>query len=97
MKVTKQYVFEPSDLDPPGQDQYEYWIYDFTLEDRHYGVRRYTDTPDHATILDRIRNADEQALADASAIERYLVASEGVETVYRYDTKTGVFGRVVEP
>src|SRR5215204_6916292 len=97
MRVTKRHVFEPSAFDPPDQDQYEYWIYEFTLEGREYQVRRYTDQPDVATILSNIRNADQQALADAAEIARHLIENEGVRTIYRYDTKTGGFGRKVEP
>jgi hypothetical protein len=97
LTVTKRHVFEPSAFDPPDQDQYEYWIYEFQVEGREYVVRRYTDEPDRATILSNVRNADEQALADAVQIARYLIEREGVATVFRYDTKTGVFGRKVEP
>jgi hypothetical protein len=97
LTVTKQHVFEPSAFDPPEQDQYEYWAYEFNVEGREYAVRRYTEDPHEATILTNVRNADEQALADVAAIARYLIESEDVTTVFRYDTKTGVFSRKVEP
>jgi len=97
LTVTKRHVFEPSAVDPPDHDQYEYWLYEFQVEGREYAVRRYTDEPDQATILSNVGNADEQALADAADIARYLIDQEGVATVSRYDAKTGVFGRKVEP
>jgi len=97
LTVTKRYVFEPSAFDPPDQDQYEYWIYEFQVEGREYVVRRYADEPDQATIVSNVRNADEQALADAAEIARYLIDREGVSAVFRYDTKSGGFGRKVAP
>jgi hypothetical protein len=33
LKVTKRHVFEPSS-DPPDQAQYEYWVYEFTVDGR---------------------------------------------------------------
>jgi hypothetical protein len=56
-----------------------------------------TDTADGATIFANIWNADEQALADATVTARHLIESGGVRRVFRYDTKTGVFGREVQP
>jgi hypothetical protein len=44
-----------------------------------------------------MRNADEQALADARLIARYLIDEEGVEKVNRYNTATGIYDRPVEP
>jgi hypothetical protein len=36
VKVTKEYVLEPSVFDPPDQDEYEYWVYEL---DRLLGGR----------------------------------------------------------
>jgi hypothetical protein len=94
VNVEKRYVFEPA-LGPEDQDQYEYWAYSFDVDGRVYDVRRYCDDADEATILSDVRNADEQALADAERIARYLIEHDGVLRVYRYDTRTGVFGRLV--
>jgi len=95
--LEKRYHFDPSSSDPPGQDEYEYWIYRFAVDSRTYKVRRYTDFPEEAHILSNIRNADEQALADAALIAKYLVDQEGVTEVNRYNTATGIFDRRVVP
>jgi hypothetical protein len=95
VNVAKRHVFEPSAFDPPDQDQYEYWAYTFDVDGREYDVRRYCDDADEATILSNVRNADSQALGDAQRIAGYLIEHEGVLRVYRYDTRTGVFGRLV--
>lgn len=94
MNVEKRHVFEPA-VGPEGEDRYEYWAYCFDLDGRVYDVRRYCDDADEATILSDVRSADEQALADAERIARYLIEHESVLRVYRYDTRTGVFGRLV--
>ncbi len=96
-RVEKQYVFEPSTFDPPEQDQYEFWAYTFEVDGRRYEVRRYCSFPEEATILSTIRNSDDRALADAALIARYLVDEEGVETVNRHNTASGLFDRRVEP
>jgi hypothetical protein len=36
VKVTNEYVFDPSVCDPADQDEYEYWVYDL---DRLLGGR----------------------------------------------------------
>ena len=96
-RVRRRYVFDPSMFDPPDQDEYAYCIYTFEIEGRVYDVRRYLDDPEEAHILSNVRNADEQALADARLIARHLVDEEGVRVVHRYNTKTGVFDRRVVP
>jgi hypothetical protein len=95
--LEKTLHFDPSTSDPPEQDEYEYWMYRFDVDGRIYDVRRYTDFPTEAHFLSTIRNADEQALLDAASIARYLVDHEGVSTVNRHNTATGVFDRRVQP
>ena len=94
VKVAKEHIVGPSDLDPPGQDQYEYFAYTFTIDDRVYEVRRYVGD-DHATIVSTVRDSDDQARSDAESIARHLIDSEGVARVYRYDTSTGGYGCLV--
>ena len=97
MKVTKEYVFEPSAFDLPDQDQYKYWLYTFNLSERTYSARRYTDQPERATILDTIRGSDAVAQADARAIARYLMDVERVERVDAYNTHSGSFDWRIDP
>jgi hypothetical protein len=65
------------------------------MDGRVYDVRRYCDEPDEATILTNIRNADSEALADADRVAAYLLERERVRRVYRYDTRRGLFRRLV--
>jgi hypothetical protein len=95
--VKKEYRFDESSFDPPEQDEYRYWLYTFEVSGRTYFVRRYCDEADEAHILSNVRNDDEQALADAGDVARYLVDLEGVRRVNRYNTATGLFNRPVEP
>jgi hypothetical protein len=78
-------------------ETHRYWVYEFEVAGCPYNARRYTDTADGATIFANIWNADEQALADATVTARHLIESGGVRRVFRYGTKTGVFGREVQP
>ena len=95
--VTKELVFDPSSSDPPEQDEYEYWLYEFRIDSRSYTARRFTDEPQSATIVSTIRDADAEAVADAARIARYLIDVEGVKEVFRYEGKTGIYSQRVEP
>jgi hypothetical protein len=95
--VETRHNLVPSIFDPPEQDQYDNWGYTFEVDGRTYEMRRYCDMPEEAHFLSNIRNADEQALADAGLIARYLIDEEGVEEVNRYNTATGTYDRPVEP
>ena len=88
---------DPRAFDPPAQDQDEYWLYTFELSGRTYSVRRYTDEPERAAILDIIRRSDEGALADARAIARYLIETEEVGRVDAYNTSSGVYDWPIDP
>ena len=81
MKVTKDYVFEPSAFDPRDQDRYEYWVYTFGFGNRELSFRRYLDDPDEASIPRPPRKAEIYDDADFAEAVAYLVREEGVRRV----------------
>ena len=81
MKVTKEYVFEPSVFDPPDQDEYEYWVYTFEFGDHELAFRRYLDDPEEASIPDAPRKAEIYDDAEFAEAVAYLVREEGVQRV----------------
>jgi hypothetical protein len=81
VKVTKDYVFEPSLFDPPDQDQYEYWDYTFHFGDRELAFRRYVDDPDEASIAHPPRRAEIYDDGELAEAVEYLVREEGVRRV----------------
>jgi hypothetical protein len=81
VKVTKEYVFEPSVFDPHDQDEYEYWVYTFDFGGRELAFRRYDADPEEASIADAPRKAEIYEDAEFAEAVAYLVREEGVQRV----------------
>lgn len=91
MVVLKEYVHDQSHSDPPEEDDYRFFEYEFELGDRVREARSYLEDdedmigPPDAVVRD----------ADAERIARFLIAREGVRRVTRFDRRTGAYSRIV--
>jgi hypothetical protein len=91
MVVLKEYVHDRSAFDPPEEDDYRFFEYEFELGDRVYEARSYVDE-DEATIG---RSEGIVRDADAERIAQFLIAREAVRRVTRFDRRTGTYSRIV--
>lgn len=90
MVVLKEYCHDESAFDPPEQDEYEFFEYEFELGGRVYEARRYADE-DEASV-GRLGHLPAGA---ATAIARFLIEREGVRRVNRFNLRRGTFDRIV--
>jgi len=89
--VFKEYRHDRSAFDPPDQDDYRFFEYEFELEGRVYDGRRYLGE-DNATIGRALRRMPR---GDATRIARFLIDRDGVRRVDRFSIAFGIYNRIV--